>query len=187
MSRRWIGAVIVCVLLAGCGGPATDGDGTDDATTATTSAERVVAPPPGNATAESAPNGTETVGAETNVTTANATAANATTREQVATYDKNVDYELRVSNAGPTARTVAVRVVAANDSTVAFEVSLDLSANESAERDFDFPAPGTYEVSVEVGDARATEEWEVAARDPEDALSVHVSEDGEVYLGYVTI
>jgi hypothetical protein len=66
-------------------------------------------------------------------------------------------------------------------------MSMDLGANESAKRDFEFPAAGTYEVTVTVGDARATEEWNVSARDPDDALSVHVSQDGEVYLGFVSI
>jgi len=99
----------------------------------------------------------------------------------------NLGYDLRVSNAGPTARTVAVRVASANGSTVALETSLDLGANESAKRDFEFPAAGTYEVTVTVGDARETDEWTVSSRDPDDALSVHVSAEGEAYLGFVAI
>ncbi|UPW01357.1 hypothetical protein M0R88_04445 [Halorussus gelatinilyticus] len=193
MASRWILAVVVCVLLAGCGGPSTDG-GTGE-TTQTTSAERVLAPPPGTTTAPETGSTTGAATGGTGATAANAATTNASTsnatngtaQTTMATYDKNVGYELRVSNAGPTERTVTVRVVDANDSTVTVEVSVDLAANESVERDLDFPSAGTYEVSVEVGDASATEEWAVASRDPEDALSVHVSEDGEVYLGFVAI
>ncbi|WP_135853635.1 hypothetical protein [Halorussus salinus] len=222
MSRRWIAAVVVCVLLAGCGGPSTGGnaDGAT-ATSSSTPGERVLAPPPDETNGTTATSATDggstdaggTTGSETNASvtdatnvsmtdatsgsatneaTANETAANdstsnATTAETAATYDRNLGYELRVSNAGPTARTVAVRVASANDSTVAFEASLDLGANESAKRDFEFPAAGIYAVTVTVGDARATDEWSVSSRDPDDALSVHVSAEGEAYLGFVAI
>ena len=232
MSRRWIAAVVVCVLLAGCGGPSTGGSG--DGATATTG-ERVVAPPPNgttatNATSTSSTATERTTGTATNVSmtdatnesetdatnksgtdatnksgtdatnksgtdatnesggdatgAANESAANTTT---AATYDQNLPYELRVSNAGPAARTVTVQISDANNSTVAVEMSMNFGANESAKRDFEFPTTGTYEVTVTVGDARATEEWNVSARDPDDALSVHISADGEVYLGFVSI
>jgi len=222
MSRRWIAAVVVCVLLAGCGGPSTGGSGDGaTATSSSTPGKRVLAPPPdetNGTTATSATNERSTAagrttgtatnadvtdatnvsmtdasmtdatdGSTANEAEANESSANATTAETAATYDRNLGYELRVSNAGPTARIVAVRVASANDSTVAFEASVALGANESAKRDFEFPAAGTYEVTVTVGDARATDEWAVSSRDPDDALSVHVSDEGEVYLGFVAI
>ncbi|WP_435176655.1 hypothetical protein [Halorussus sp. AFM4] len=104
-----------------------------------------------------------------------------------ATFDRDVGYELRVSNAGPTARNVTVRIAAANGSAVAFDESIRLGPNESSTFGVDFPRVGTYEAAVSVGDETATRRWEVADRDPDEALSVHVSESGEVYLGFVEI
>ena len=221
-------ALVVCVLVAGCGGPFAEGEPTDETTgDATADGEQVIAAPPGtaeNATAEAATaetatreteaGGTEATGTETGGTgaaetaTARATAtgtteptatgpttaepAELTTRRTSATatpatFDRDVGYEIRVSNAGPTARNVTVRIAAANDSAVAFAESIPLGPNESSTFGVDFPHVGEYEAEVSVGDETATRRWEVAERNPDEALSVHVSESGNVYLGFVSI
>ncbi|NHN60232.1 MULTISPECIES: hypothetical protein [Halorussus] len=104
-----------------------------------------------------------------------------------ATFDRDVGYEVRVSNAGSTPRNVTVRIVAANDSAVAFAESIPLGPNESVTFDVVFPYPGAFETEVSVGGETETRRWEVAERNPDEALSVHVSESGEVYLGFVAI
>ncbi|MFC7082263.1 hypothetical protein [Halorussus caseinilyticus] len=197
MSKRIAAvALVACVLVAGCSGPFAEGEGTDETTEVTANSERVIAAPPSNqtttgsstvSTAGSAP--TPTTGDATALTNATATnGTNVTTSgANTATYNRDVGYEMRVSNAGATARNVTVRIVAANDSAVAFDESVRLAPNESREFDFVFPHAGAYEATVRVGDATATERWDTEVRDPDHALSVHVSESGEVYLGFVVI
>lgn len=204
-------ALVTCVLVAGCGGPfAGEGTTEGETTDSTTDSERVIAAPPSNGTTAAsrangaATTGTATAGAPTGTdggavgseatggeatgdeTTLEANGT-ATTQENVATYDSDIGYELRVSNAGETAHRVTVRVAAVNDSAVAFDDSVRLAPNESREFEFTFPHAGAYEASVEVGDANVARRWAVASRNPDGALSVHVGPDGEVYVGFVEI
>lgn len=165
------------------GGDVTNGDAADGDTADNTSAGDVV-PAAVTASGETPPEATGTAASDAETT---ATDGTATTRESVVTYDRDVGYELRVSNARETAQRVAVRIAAVNDSAVAFDDSVRLAPNESREFGIDFPHAGTYEASVEVGDANVTQRWEVPARNPDDALSVHVAPNGEVYVGFVTI
>lgn len=180
---------------------------------ATASGERVIAAPPdtadGSGDAGTAIGGTDSGGTSTPgatgtvtggttdsaVTDATATAEPAeltatrrtTGTETRATFDRDVGYEVRVSNAGPTARNVTVRIVAANDSAAAFAESSRVGPNESVTFDVVFPHAGAYEAAVSVGEETATQRWAVESRNPDEALSVHVSESGEVYLGFVAI
>lgn len=189
-------------------------ESTDGTTRATASGERVIAAPPdangsggaGTATGGTESGGTPTAGAtgtpigettDSAVTDATATAEPAelttarrttgTETETRATFDRDVGYEVRVSNAGPAARNVTVRIVAANDSAAAFAESSRLGPNESVTFDVVFPHAGAYEAAVSVGEETATRRWEVESRNPDEALSVHVSESGNVYLGFVSI
>lgn len=172
MSRLAAVALIVCLLLAGCGGPSDESATTDAETTA--DATRAIAAPISETTGES---GETTTGTETN----------RTTHETAATYNQNMPYEVRVSNAGETPRNLTVRISAANDSTSAFEATVRLSANESREFNFTVSHVGEYEARVEMDGEITTQRWDVASRDPKRALSVHVSVDGEVYVGFVDI
>lgn len=215
MSKRIAAvALATCVLVAGCGGPfsgettaGTTGDVTADSTT--DSAQVIAAPPSNETTAASRATTTAGTGDDLtsgDVTSSDATSGDATsddetpdgettpgttgtatTRETVATYDSDIGYELRVSSARETPQRVTVRIEAVNDSAVAFADSVLIVPNASREFEFGFPHAGTYEASVEVGDASVTRRWEVASRNPDDALSVHVAPDGEVYLGFVGI
>lgn len=173
MSRRTAAAALVALLvLAGCGGlPAENGTTTD----ATTEGERVIAAPPsGNQTTEAT--------RPTDVPT-----TRETTRTTTATYNQDVGYEVRASNANGTAKNVTVRIAPENDSTPVFEESMTLSPNESREFDVEFPHAGAYEVTVEVGDETLTRRWKISVRDPDHGLSVYVAQDGEVHVGFVAI
>lgn len=161
----------------------TGGDRSGDAADDTAADENVV-PAEATADGETPPGTTGTAASDVETT---ATDGNATTRETVVTYERDVGYELRVSNARGTAQRVTIRIAAVNDSAVAFDDSVRLAPNESREFGIDFPHAGAYEASVEVGGANVTQRWEVAARNPDDALSVHVAPNGEVYVGFVAI
>jgi hypothetical protein len=117
--------------------------------------------------------------------TTNGTATNQTTTEE--TYERNMPYEVRISNTGTAHRNITVRVAAENDSAAVFEVSSRFAPNETREFDFTVASPGEYEARVEVEGAVTTKRWDIGARDPERALSVHVSPDGRVYVGFLDI
>jgi hypothetical protein len=198
MSTRIAAAALVaCVVVAGCGGVYDEGT-TDRATTHATNAERVVAAPPSNGTTTNGAGATvedadrrDGTTASTEVTGASsrddAPPETTATRETVETYDTDVGYELRVSNAGGTPRTLTLRVAAVNDSAVAFARTVRLAGNESREFEFDIPHVGTYEARVGLDGTNVTQTWAVENHNPEDALSVHVSPEGEVYVGFVEI
>ena len=173
MSRRTaVAALVALLVLAGCGGLPTESDTTTDATTGTTAeGERVIAAPP---------SGNETTGVTPDSTT-RTTAS--TVRETTVTYNQDVGYEVRASNADATAKNLVVTITPENGSTPVFDDSMHLAPDESREFDFEFPHAGTYEVTVEVGNETLTRDWEVPSRDPDAGLSVSVAEDGEVHVG----
>lgn len=135
----------------------------------------------GTAGVEAAEVTTRTVPPETT----NGTATVQTTTEE--SYERNMPYEVRISNTGTAHRNITVRVTAENDSIPAFEVSERLAPNETREFDFTVAYPGEYEARVEVEGSVTTKRWDIGARDPERALSVHVSPDGRVYVGFLDI
>lgn len=158
----------------------TDGvasDGTADTTTASTA-------------------GPATAG---NVTGGNATTGNSTTRTATTarSYERNMPYEVRLSNTGTVSRDITVVILAVNDSggnasavndlTPAFEASVGLGPNETREFDFTVAFAGEYEARVAVEGTVTTRTWDVDGRDPARALSVHVSPDGRVYVGFLDI
>ncbi|WP_135824647.1 hypothetical protein [Halorussus ruber] len=116
--------------------------------------------------------------------TTNGTATNQTTTE---TYERNMPYEVRVSNSGTAHRNITVSVTAVNDSVAVFEVSTRFAPNETREFDFTVADPGEYEARVEVEGSVTTKRWDIETRDPKRALSVHVSSDGRVYVGFLDI
>lgn len=203
MSKRIVAAALLaCVVAAGCSGPFLGEGTTDRETTDATDSERVIAAPPSSeTTGESGANGTATNGTtERTVETTQGTTETTqgtvettretngtTTQATVATYNRDIGYEVRVSNAGGTPQNVTVRIAAVNDSAVAFAESVRLAPNESREFAFTFPHAGPYEATVALSDETVTRRWEVAVRDPDEALSVHVSPEGEVYVGFVAI
>ncbi|WP_276299094.1 hypothetical protein [Halorussus lipolyticus] len=142
-------------------------DGTADTATASTAGPATV----GNVTAG-------------NATAGNTTAGNATTARS---YDRNMPYEVRLSNTGTVSRDITVVVSAANDSAPAFEASVRLGPNETREFDFTVAFAGEYEARVAVEGTVTTRTWDVDGRDPARALSVHVSPDGRVYVGFLDI
>jgi hypothetical protein len=169
-------ALVVCVVLAGCGGPGAENETT---TGSNANGTRVVAVPPNETVVEP---GTS----QATLTTTAETTRPADT-ETTVTYNQDVGYEARLSNANETAKNVTVSVVSENGSTTVFEESVRLSPDESLTYNFTFPHVGAYAVSVEIGDETVTRQWEVAVQDPDHGLNVYVSRDGEVHVGFVAI
>ncbi|WP_435063608.1 hypothetical protein [Halobaculum sp. EA56] len=94
----------------------------------------------------------------------------------------NLPAELELSGPADTATNVSVSLKYESNGTRLFGMDVRLEPDVRIGIDYTFPRSGTYLVTVSSEGKKSTYEWDIGSRDPDTALSIDLTENGEIEI-----